>query len=54
MNIKFLILNLTDQEEIEKFEKKLQKLLSIGWVVEDTYDMESAIVFYLTTVVPNN
>jgi len=54
MNVKFLILNLTNQDEIEKFERKLQKLLSSGWMVEDTYDMESAIVFYLTTVVSNN
>lgn len=54
MNVKFLVLNLTNQKEIEKFETNLRELLNKGWVVEDTYDMEGAIVFYLSTVMEQN
>jgi len=50
LNVKFLILDLRKQEFVEAFEIKLRDYLEKGWVVEDTFDMEGAIVFYLITL----
>lgn len=51
MDCKFLVLNLQRQELIDEFEKKLKSYLENGWFVEDHYEMDGSIVFYLTTLI---